>query len=58
MERPNLQLIDVEEEEAWVNSIENTFNKITEENFLKEGGTIKVQVCRTPDRQDQKRNSP
>lgn len=40
MERPSLQLIDVEEDEAWVNSTENTFNKIIEENFPnQEGGT-------------------
>jgi hypothetical protein len=60
--RPNLRIIDIDENEAFqIKGPLNIFNKIIEENFpnLKKEMTMNIQEAyRTPNRLDQKRNSP
>jgi hypothetical protein len=58
IKRPNLRIMDIEEEEAQAKEIHNIFNKIITENFtnLEEVLPIKVkEVSRTPNRLDQNR---
>ena len=61
MRRPNQRLIGVDENEDFqLKGPENIFNKIIEENFLnlKKEMPMNIQEAyRTPNRQDQKRNS-
>jgi hypothetical protein len=61
MRRPNLQIIEVDENEDFqLKGPTNIFNKIIEENFpnLKKEMPINIQEAyRTPNRLDQKRNS-
>jgi hypothetical protein len=61
MRRPNLRIIGVEENEDFqLKAPANIFNKIIEENFpnLKKEMPMNIQEAyRTPNRQDQKRNS-
>jgi len=62
MRRPNLWLIGIDENEDFqLKGQANIFNKIIEENFpnLKKEMPMNIQeACRTPNRVDQKRNSP
>jgi hypothetical protein len=62
MRRPNLQIMGVEEgEEIQTKGIDNLFNRIIAENFPnleKERVTQMQEVYRTPNHQDQKRNTP
>jgi hypothetical protein len=61
MRRPNLQIIEVDENEDFqLKGPANIFNKITEENFpnLKKEMPMNIQEAyRTSNRLDQKRNS-
>ena len=61
MRRPNLRIVGKEEnEDSQLKWPVNIFNKITEENFpnLKNDMAMNIQEAyRTPNRQDQKRNS-
>ena len=62
MRRPNLKIIDIEEsEDSQLVGPVNIFNNIMEENFtyLKKEMAMNIQEAyRTPNRLDQKRNSP
>jgi chromosome segregation ATPase len=62
MRRPNLRIIGVDENEDFqIKGPANIFNKIIEENFpnLKKEMPMNIQeACRTPNRLDQKINSP
>jgi hypothetical protein len=58
--RPNLRLMDIEEEKVQAKGICNIFNKITE-NFPNPEKVLPIQVqeaSRTPNRLDQNRTSP
>jgi hypothetical protein len=61
MGRPNLQIIGVNDDEDFkLKGPENIFNKIIEEKFpnLRKEIPMNIQEAyRTPNRQDQKRNS-
>jgi hypothetical protein len=61
MRKPNLRIIDIEEnEDSQLKGRVNIFNKIIEENFpnLKKERPMNIQEAyRTPNRLDQKRNS-
>jgi hypothetical protein len=61
MRRPNLRIIGIEEsEDSQLKEPVNIFNKIIEENFpnLKKEMSMNIQEAyRTPNKQDQKRNS-
>jgi hypothetical protein len=55
------QIMDIKEEKIQTNSINNLYNNIIAENFpkLEKGRDIQVQEAyRTPNYQDQKRNTP
>jgi uncharacterized coiled-coil protein SlyX len=62
MKRPNLQSMGIEEgEEIQTKGIDNLFNRIIAENFpniRKERVTQVQEAYRTPNHQDQKRNTP
>jgi hypothetical protein len=61
MRRPNLQIIVDDNEDFQLKGPVNIFNKIIEENFpnLKKETPMNIQEAyRTPNRLDQKRNSP
>jgi hypothetical protein len=61
IKRPNLQIMGIEGEEIQTNSIDSLFNNMTAGNFpnLEKGRDIQFQeVYRTPNHQDQKRNTP
>jgi hypothetical protein len=61
MRRPNLRIIGIDEKEEFqLKGPVNIFNKIIKENFpnlKKEMPMNKQEAYRTPNRQDQKRNS-
>jgi hypothetical protein len=60
IQRPNLRIMGIEEEEVQAKGIHNIFNKIITENFPNQGKTMAIQVqeaSRTPNRPDQNRTT-
>jgi hypothetical protein len=61
IERPNLRLIGIEEEEVRAKGMRNIVNKIITENFPNLEKTVPMQVQEppgTPNRPDQNRTTP
>jgi chromosome segregation ATPase len=61
IKRPNLRIMDIEEEEVQTKWICNIFNKIVTENFpnLEEAMSIEVkEASRTPKRLDKNKTTP
>jgi cell envelope opacity-associated protein A len=61
IKRPNLRIMDIEEEEVQVKGIHNMFNKIITENFLTLEKVLPIQVqnaSRTQNRLDENQTSP
>lgn len=57
IKRPSLQILGVEKK-YYSKSIESIFSKILEEHFLNLEKNMIIQIYRTPNKQDKKRNSP
>jgi hypothetical protein len=61
IKRPNLRIMDIEEEELQAKGIHNIFNKIITENFPNLEKTMPIQMqeaSRTPNRLHQNRTTP